>query len=191
MNAPTSIETDWADIQASIQRDEVAFARLVQRYENAVAAQMWRFTRDRDVLSELVQDVFIEVFFSLKNYRRKSPLLHWIRKIATRVGYRYWKTRACERKQNQELKTFNLDSTQRVQDLNPSEAAEYLYELLESLPTKERLILTFHYFEGYDMKEIAGLTGWSLTTVKVRAYRARKKLKIKMERAGFGRSENE
>jgi RNA polymerase sigma-70 factor (ECF subfamily) len=182
----SSIETDWPDIQASIQGDDVAFTRLIQRYENDIAAQMWRFTRERDVLNELVQDVFVEVYFSLKNYKGKSPLLHWIRRIATRVGYRFWKNKARDRQRNQELLETKLEAIQPEQHTTPSETGDFLYTLLETLPAKERLILTLHYFEGYEIKEIAEQTGWSQTMIKVRSFRARQKLKSQLERAGFG-----
>ena len=54
---------------------------------------MWRFTRDRVQWEELVHDVFVEAYLSLRSYRGEAPLLHWLRKIATRVGYRWWKHR--------------------------------------------------------------------------------------------------
>ena len=50
-----------------------------------------------------------------------------------------------------------------------------------------RLILTLQYFEECDTREIASRTGWSRTLVKVRAFRARRKLKALLTEAGFGR----
>ena len=58
---------------------------------------MWRFTRNRGEWEELVQDVFVEAYFSLKSFRGRAPLLHWLKKVATRVGYRYWKRRKHQR----------------------------------------------------------------------------------------------
>jgi len=182
------VDADLADIKASLDGDEGAYARLVHRYENEIAAQMWRFTRDREKLRELVEEVFVEAFLSLASYKAKAPLLHWLRKSATRVGYRHWKSNARERKRRDELKHWSATQSEEVK-AGPSEAAEYLYKVLETLPAKERLVLTLLYFEELDTYEIAERVGWSRTLVKVRAYRARQKLEGLLEQAGFGGEE--
>lgn len=73
-------------------------------------------------------------------------------------------------------------------DPGPSEAADYLYRLLEQLPWKDRLVLTLLHFDGCDTAEIAQRVGWSRTLVKVRAHRARAKLRSLLEEAGYGRT---
>jgi DNA-directed RNA polymerase specialized sigma24 family protein len=45
------------------------------------------------ILDQLVQDVFVEAYMSLKGFRGRAPFLHWLRRVATRVGFRYWKSR--------------------------------------------------------------------------------------------------
>lgn len=83
LQAPVT-ESDWLDIQASLNGDEQAYARLVVRYQAQVFNQMWRFTRERDELDELVQEVFIEVYKNLNKFKGRAPFLHWVRRIATR-----------------------------------------------------------------------------------------------------------
>ena len=174
-----------ADIQASLGGDEQAFARLVKRYENQVAAQMWRFTRDPVELDELVQDVFVQVYMSLHGFKGRAPFLHWLRRIATRVGYRYWKTRARAESRSEPLSELQLETFQAPEEKPPSEAAELLHTILEKLPPKDRLVLTLMYFEDCSTREIADRTGWTLTVVKVRAHRARQKLKKLLEMRQF------
>lgn len=169
--------SDQPDIQASLAGDEKAFARLVERYEQQVAGLMWRFTRDRGQLAELVQDVFVEVYFSLPRYRGRAPLLHWIRKIATRVGYRFWKARD-QRRDVASIHDYDLPSRPaEASELAPADAAELLDRLLGKLAPPERLVLTLQYLEGLSAEEIAGRMGWTKAMVKMRAYRARKKLR--------------
>ena len=67
------------------------------------------------------------------------------------------------------------------------EAAERLYGLLGQLPPQERVVLTLYYFEECGTREIAERMGWSRSLVKVRAHRARKKLRKLMEQ-GTGRT---
>jgi len=74
---------------------------------------------------------------------------------------------------------------------DPSEAAEYLYGLLDRLPPEDRVVLTLLYFEELDTREIARHMGWSRTLVKVRAYRARQKLRTMLGEAGFGSEADE
>ena len=177
---------DQRDIAASLDGREEAFARLLRRYEARVAAQMWRFTRDRAVLAELVQDVFVEVYASLPKFRGKAPFLHWVRRIATRVGYRHWKTVARDARRRAALTRWQEGLAARA-EREESRPAEELHTLLARLPPADRLILTLHYFEQCSMQEIAERTGWSRTLVKVRAHRARRRLRGLLEEAGYRR----
>ncbi len=181
---------DQLDIRSSLDGDEKAYARLVKRYEAQVAAQMWRFTRDRTVLEELVQDVFVEAYLSLPGFSGRAPFLHWLRKIATRVGYRYWKNKIRDEQRQGALTAWHIEGLRTAEVQPPSEAAELLHSLLLQLPPKDRLVLSLFYFEECDTREIAKRTGWSRTLVKVRAHRARQKLRILLEEAGFGRDKN-
>jgi RNA polymerase sigma-70 factor (ECF subfamily) len=191
----TVTEQDRRDIVASLDGDEAAYERLVRRYEQYIAAQMWRFTRDRRVLDELVQEVFVEAYVSLANYKGRAPFLHWLRRIATRAGYRYWKQETRERAHRDLLAERKADVLAAQAGVlaaraesSPHEAGEYLYALLGQLAPQERLVLTLLYFEECDTTEIARRMGWTRTLVKVRAYRARKRLKTLLEQAGYGRT---
>ncbi len=187
---PESVSTDDAqDIRQSLSGDEQAYARLIGRYQSVIAAQMWRYSRDPRIVEELVQEVFVEVYTSLKNYRAKAPFLHWVRRIATRVGYRHWKHKSREQTRREKLDR-ERDSFKVAEIESPTEAAEYTYTLLEQLPAADRLVLTLLYFEEGHTEEIARRTGWSRSLVKVRAFRARKKLRALLEEAGYGRPES-
>lgn len=172
---------DHDDIRLAVQGDEVAFSRIVDRHQSWVARHMWRFTRDPVFLRELVQDVFVEVFFSLSGYRFRGSFPGWIRTIATRVGYRFWKQLSRNRSHD------SLDDVAESRFVlpehpGPDEAADILFQVLERLPTDDRVILTLHYFDEMEMKEIAKHLGWTVTYVKVRAHRARKKLRTWIEK---------
>ena len=77
--------TDWDDIQECLHGKDEAFERLVRRYEGQIAKVMWRFSRDHAVCERLVQDVFVEAYFSLKGFKRRAPFLHWLKRIGTRA----------------------------------------------------------------------------------------------------------
>jgi len=168
---------DWRDIQAALDGDGDAYSRLVRRYQQPIAASMWRFTRDRGQWEELVQDVFVEAYLALGTYRGLSPLLHWLRRIATRVGYRWWK----QRTRRQALTPSLVQDWDRLLaddrgDSSPSEAAQVVHAILDRASVRDRLVLTLLYLEGCTVEETARRTGWSVTMVKVQAFRARKRL---------------
>jgi len=176
--------TDWSDVTASVKGDDEAYGRLVRRYERPITGLLWRFTRDPAQCEELVQQVFVEAYFSLKTYRGDAPLLHWLRRIATRTGYRFWREKARE-PQEMPLPEFDvLEQIEASQDdaIDPAEAATVLQALLGRLPPDDRLVLTLMYFEDCGTLEIAERMGWSRAKVKTQALRARRKMKEIAER---------
>lgn len=169
---------DWQEIRGSLRGDGEAFARLVRRYQQTMAAYLWRFSRDRGQCEELVHDVFVEAYLGLRNFRGEAPLLHWLRKIATRVGYRYWRRRARQRAEaSARIQEWDRAARAEADVLDAAEAAAALHAVLERMSARDRLVLTLMYLEGCSVAEIAELSGWSATMVKVQAHRARARLK--------------
>jgi RNA polymerase sigma-70 factor (ECF subfamily) len=170
-------EADTRNIQASLAGDDDAFAQLVKRHQPRVGDLMWRFTRRHNEWAGLVQDVFVEAFLALRSYRAEGPFAHWLRKIAVRVGYRFWRERA---RQTPPLPLADLEH--HPSSIGASEAAQLLHALLARLPADDRLVLTLQYFEECSMRDIADQTGWTEDAVKMRALRARQRLKAIAER---------
>lgn len=178
----TPMDADLRDIRAALGGDGEAYGRIVRRHQNAIAQRMWRFTRDRGELEELVQEVFVQAYMGLKGFRGTAPLEHWLTRIATRVGYRFWKTRRRQADRTVPLQDWDALASEDGA-LGAVEAAELLHELLARLPPRDRLVLTLLYLEELSVAEAAERTGWSSTMVKVQAFRARKKLRALLEKA--------
>ncbi|MCX5659169.1 MAG: RNA polymerase sigma factor [Planctomycetota bacterium] len=184
---------DRADVLASQGGDGGAYARLVARHQDALVIRMRRFARGPAAVEELVQEIFVEAYFSLGSYRGSAPFAHWLGRIATRVGYRAW--RRGQARKTVALADWDGSADERRDgpgsgaSAEAREAAEELHDLLEALPPRDRLVLTLLYLEERSVAEAASLAGWSATMVKVQAFRARGKLKRLMakrdvERAG-------
>jgi len=168
-------QADTADVRRCLDGDQEAFRRLVERHQGRVASLMWRFSRDHETHAELVQDVFVEAWRSLPGYRAEAPFVHWLSRIATRVGYRFWRRRA----RDQRIRTVPLEDCPELsapEQLEPSEAGELLHRLLAELSPRDRLVITLRYVEELSVEETAELTGWSRAMVKVQAWRARGRL---------------
>jgi len=186
-NALALAARDADDVAETRHGDPDAYQRLVQRHQAHVGRILWRFSRDRRVHEELVQDVFVEAYLSLDTYHGKAPFEHWLARIATRVGYRYWKEKARRRK----FEPFRVEDWDQVtggddvlETLEPERAAALLHGLLEQLPPRDRLVLTLRYLEECDVAETARRTGWSKAMVKVQTLRARNKMRKLIEQSG-------
>ena len=182
-SAHTCDADDLADIAEALDGDGDAYERLVRRHQDAIARQMWRFTRDSGQHAELVHDVFVQAYMSLSGYRRTAPFLHWLRTIAVRVGYRFWQRRKRDRRM---VKGEGFETALQFMgasdgDMDARDAADLVHWALAQLPPRDRLVLTLQHLEERSVREIAELTGWSAAMVKVQAWRARAKFRKVME----------
>lgn len=175
-------DPDHDDVQASQHGDRDAYTRIIERHQAAIVRQMRRFTPDVALREELAQDVFVEAWLSIGHFRPHAPFLHWLQTIATRVGYKYWKELQ-RRKRYVPLR--DDDAAPAVEEepssLIPEDAAERLAGLLGRLAPEDRLVLTMTYFDGCSAGEIAERLGWNAALVRMRAFRARRKLKRWLE----------
>jgi RNA polymerase sigma-70 factor (ECF subfamily) len=179
---------DLDEVKRTRDGDADAYRRLIERHQDHVARVLWRFSRNRRTHEELVQDVFVEAYLSLSNYAGKAPFEHWLARIATRVGYRYWKERA----RNRTSEPFDLHEWDEATGdgqvshvPEPDHAAELLHRLLDQIPPRDRLVLTLRYLDQCDVAETARRTGWTRTMVKVQTLRARNKLRKLIEKSGM------
>ena len=177
IEATESSAAEIEDIRRSREGDSDAYRRLVERHQKHVGRILWRFSRDYQVHEELVQDVFVEAYLSLKSYRGKAPFSHWLSRIATRVGYRYWRQTARHRRTERfTLEEWDQLPAESSQEMDPAEAASLVHRLLAQLKPRDRLVLTLRYLEGCDVAETSRRTGWTKSMVKVQTSRAKKRL---------------
>jgi len=174
---------EYGDIRQSQQGDSGAYRRLVERHQAHVGKLLWRFTRDKNCHEELVQETFVQAYFSLPTYKVQAPFEHWLTRIATRVGYRFWK----QHRKHQHVALLENEwdnlAAAETQKSDPQNAAELIHHLLSQLPARDRLVLTLRYLEQCDVVETARRTGWTQTMVKVQTHRAKQKLKKIVEKA--------
>lgn len=178
---------DLREVERTLDGDSEAYKRLIERHQRHVAGILRRFTRDPRTHEELVQDVFVEAYLSLRTYKGKAPLPHWLARIATRVGYGFWKEND-DRRRAEPFGAADLDGMLQAdgqRKVDPSEAARFLHELLAQLGPRDRLVLTLRYLEECDIEETARRTGWSKAMVKVQTLRAKRRLKKLFQRTGW------
>jgi RNA polymerase sigma-70 factor, ECF subfamily len=169
--------SDAHDVTLAQQGDSEAYRRLIVRHQTHVGKLLWRFTRDRTNHEELVQETFVQAYYSLPTFKAQAPFEHWLSCIATRVGYRFWK----DARKHRHADLLDSDWEQICQadpgGMTPGQAAELLHSLLAKLPPRDRLVLTLRFVEQCDVEETARRTGWTQALVKVQTHRAKQKLK--------------
>lgn len=166
--------------------ESLAFEQLVERHKALVARIVGRKV-PRQEAAEMVQEVFIKAFISLADYRPLKPFSHWLSTLAVRACHDYW--RAHYRRREVLFSALSPEPggqrESRVEAAMAGEAPDRYqeyenWELLDwalgQLSPGDRMAVTLVNLEGYSMAEAAEALGWSQTMVKVRAFRARRKL---------------
>jgi len=183
-------DADSRDVRLALGGDEDAFERLVRRHQAAVGRLMWRFARNHADQDELTQEVFVAAWTALRTWRRTGSFDHWLRRIAVRVGYGYWRRRGKDTERLEFTESVDelmdqgavlADREQHAASAAAAEAGELVHRLLARLSDRDRLVLTLLHLEGLSVAEIAEATGWSQSLVKVQAHRARGRLRKLME----------
>ena len=129
--------------------------------------------------------IFVKVFRNLAQYMGKAPFSHWVARIAVNEC----RNQLAAEKARPELRHADLSEEQTAlienlaandEDQSPDRvlaARDLVEKLLEGLKPVERLVIDMLYLQEMSVAEIQQLTGWSATMVKVRAFRARQKLR--------------
>jgi RNA polymerase sigma factor, sigma-70 family len=169
-------EKDLADVAATLDGDEEAFAGIVERHSLAIQKQMRNFARDPGQVEELVQDVFVEAYLGLSKFRAEAPFRHWLARIATLTGYKFWKNRDKDKKKVPIIDGMEPVAEEQREERDPEVAAGLLFDLLATLPPDDRMVMTLMYLEHLGQDDIAERMGWTRVMVAVRIYRAKKRL---------------
>src|SRR5271170_4411783 len=80
-------------VEATLGGDEHAYAELARRYKSRVFGVASRFARDASEIEDICQDVFVQAYFKLRQFRRDSPFEHWVLRITTHKCYDYLRKR--------------------------------------------------------------------------------------------------
>ena len=180
--ADLSPPTDEALVAASLAGEESAFAELVARHKRRVFAAAGRFARDDHQLDDIAQEIFVRAFRHLGKFRGDAPFTHWLARITVSACYDFLRKERRVREQvSLDLVEFDLPDRGVEAAVAAGRARELLAWAMRQLSAEEQLVLTLAEIEERPMKEVAELTGWSESNVKVRAFRARQSLKKILE----------
>lgn len=177
-------EADYDLVVRARDGNLAAYSELVSRYQCAVYGIVSRMVSSRDDVDDLVQDIFVLAYRSVRQFRGHSAFSTWLHSIAVNTTIKYlkkMKTRQAVSIDDSETRIENGLSSER--DPSPSEAVEdgerreAVRSAVEQLPEKHRAVVVLHYFEDYSCDEIARILNCSVGTVWSRLHYACKRLR--------------
>jgi len=166
------------------KRDQDAARDLVEHLHPLVIRIARAHLPRRVAEEDLAQEIFLKMFTRIDQYQGNVPFTHWVSRIAVTTCID--QLRAQKRRPElrwadlSERETQVLDSAvSNENDVAPDdalEARELVHKILDRLSPQDRLVIQYLDLDQKTIAEISALTGWNQTLVKVRAFRARRKL---------------
>lgn len=170
-------------IQSIRKGNTRAFSELVNRYKDLVYTLTLRMLGNREEAEEVSQDTFIKVFNSLEHFKGDSKISTWVYRIA----YNTCLDRIRLRKSRKfldvgEMQDFIFTEMDTALDkMVREERGRLVGQCLAKLPCEDAGLLTLFYFEEKSLLEIENILNVPVNSLKVRLFRARKKLAAVLE----------
>ena len=181
-------------VQGALRHDDAAARELVRRLYPLVAKMVRSHRPRRTSEEDLCQMIFIKVFQKLSQFSGKVPLEHWVSRIAVNTCLSQIEAekvrpelRHADLSEEQQAVVENLASSSDELAPDRQLASRQLVEhLLQLLKPVERLVIDLLYLQGRSVEEIHKITGLGAAAIKVRAFRARQKMKTQLTKMSAG-----
>jgi len=163
-------------IQRAIDGDQSAFRDLILIYQDYVYSICLSVLKVPMESEEAAQDTFFKVYKSIKTYNFTSKFSTWLYSIAYRTSIDYYR----KRKRTEDIDSIDYSLTGTVNNtetiIEKQELISLITMVLEDLGQEERTLITLFYLEEQSVKEMIEITGLQESNIKVKLFRARKKL---------------
>lgn len=176
----------------AVKGDEAAFAEIVRRYSPRVFRFASRFFRQRELVEEAAQEVFLKAFQQIKNYEGRGSLEGWLTRITTNTCLNL--LRSAKRRPEIEVSPMTEEESDWLETQMTESAVEKFHSeeqkmiatdlvdrVLGTLSADDQIVLMLIDGEDASVKEVAQMTGWSESKVKVQAFRARRRMRQAVE----------
>jgi RNA polymerase sigma-70 factor (ECF subfamily) len=180
------LDLDVADCLARVRgQDQDAARSLVERLYPAVIRIVRANLPRRAAEEDLAQDIFVKMFEKLEQFQGEVPLEHWVSRIAVNHCLNAiraqklrpeWRMADLSEEQAAALEAATSDVEQDPHPAHLMGARELVEKLLEALSPADRLLIRMLEIDGFSIDQVGKTTGWSGTHIRVRAFRARRRL---------------
>ena len=185
---------DAALIRSFLNGEKEAFNELVIRHQDRVFNLCYRFFGDLNEADDMAQEIFIKVYRSIGSFRFESGFSTWMYRIAVNtcqnrlksMDYRFKKMISSFQGKNDPEKDgpeweFPDRSSSPLLELEAKESALRVQKAINGLPKDKKTMVILRDIQGLSYEEMAGITGFTMGTVKSKLARARRELKKKLD----------
>lgn len=165
--------------------EEAAFEELIRRHQQRVFGLVSGILRRREDVEDVVQQVFLKVFVSLKRFDQRAAFSTWLYKISVNECWDYLRKKKvrplvyeADLSEEQVSRLDGVVSADQpaTSSSDRAEARDLLERMMEKLPEQDRELLVLKEVEGFSVQELAEILNLNVNTVKVRLFRARARL---------------
>lgn len=173
-------------IEQTLAGNQFAYADLVKRHQRFVFTLAMRFAKGREDAEEIAQDCFVKAYRSLASFQGQSKFTTWLYSIVYTTAMTFLRKKRVDTDSIDDEGTYvQVESHESAYDNNNVEnksRSYYLNQAIEQLLPDDATIITLFYKGEQSLEEIAQTMGIETNTVKVKLFRARQRLKEKLER---------
>jgi len=178
--------TDIELIAQSIVGNQAAYADLIKRHQRYVFTLALRFSKNREDAEEIAQDCFVKAYRALDSFNGESKFSTWLYSIVYTTAMTHLRKKRVNTTSIDDENTYiQLESQSGGMDANMAEQKSrsyYLNRAIGQLLPDDAMIITLFYKGEQSLEEIAQAMGLEANTVKVKLFRARQRLKERLER---------
>jgi RNA polymerase sigma-70 factor (ECF subfamily) len=171
-------------IQKILEGNTGAYSVIVDRYKDLVYSVVLKIVKNREEAEETAQDTFLKAFHALPGFKREAKFSTWLFRIAyntaiSKTRRKHVTTTAIDDKL---IENYSTDEIREDLDkMDEEEKVKILQKALLNLDKDDQLLIHLFYRSRQSVEEIAAITGFSDTNVKVKLFRIRKKLYSDMQ----------
>jgi len=178
--------SDLELIQETLGGNQAAYTELVKRHQRFVFTLALRFAKRREDAEEIAQDCFIKAFRSLASFQGQSKFSTWLYSIVYTTSMTFLRKKRLDTDSIDDENTYiQVENQSPAFDVNNAENKSrsfYLNQAIAQLLPDDAAIITLFYKGEQSLDEIGQAMGMEANTVKVKLFRARQRLKEKLER---------
>jgi RNA polymerase sigma-70 factor (ECF subfamily) len=173
-------------IEQTLAGNQAAYADLVKRHQRFVFTLAMRFSKSREDAEEIAQDCFIKAYRSLASFQKQSKFSTWLYSIVYTTAMTFLRKKRVDTDSIDDENTYiqleNHSSGLNNDMAETKSRSYYLNQAIGQLLPDDAAIITLFYMGEQSLEEIGQAVGMEANTVKVKLFRARQRLKEKLEK---------